>query len=86
MCTCFNASRFHILSGDPNATASMAMLYFDTPNVEISQQRPLYDCTSFTAAVGGALGLFLGFSFLDFFYRAIAWGAKKMERHAQRIY
>ena len=52
--------------------------------MEHTQQRPLYDCTSFTAAVGGALGLFLGFSFLDFARGAVDWGADKLGNGRRR--
>ena len=42
----------------------MAGIGYSTSNVEIHEEVPVYPFESFLAEVGGALGLFLGFSFV----------------------
>ncbi len=71
-------------AGNIGAGSSYLMLYYDTIQVEHSQQKPLYDGTSFTAAVGGAMGLFLGFSFLDFGRKFIQWLVHIVDRKEEK--
>jgi hypothetical protein len=47
--------------------------YFNTIDVEFSREHMLYDLNSIIAAVGGSLGLFLGFSFLEFVLKAMTY-------------
>jgi len=44
---------------------------WSTTDVTIVDEVLLFDFAAIVAAVGGALGLFIGFSFLDFFRFAI---------------
>ena len=51
------------------------MLFFNYPSmdVEVSQKVKILDASSFISAVGGNLGLFIGFSFLDTLFAAYKW-------------
>ncbi len=50
--------------------------YLDT-EVEIASESVLYDLVTMLSSVGGSLGLFLGFSFLDCGLAAIEWAWKE---------
>ena len=63
------------------ADASRTIVAFDfasTRTVEIISESILYDFNSIVSAVGGALGLFLGFSFLSCIMSGAVWAAKKL--------
>ena len=50
-------------------------LFFNYPSmdVEVSQKVKILNASSFISAVGGNLGLFIGFSFLDTLFAAYKW-------------
>ena len=50
-------------------------LFFNYPimEVKVSQQVQILDTSSFISSVGGNLGLFIGFSFLDTFFALYKW-------------
>ncbi len=48
------------------ATSSLLVLYFADLRAEFGEETLLYDFNNIVAAVGGSMGLFLGFSFLEF--------------------
>ena len=52
-------------TGRPS-NSSWVFVYFNEINVDQRREFVLYDFNSMIANVGGSLGLFLGFSFLDF--------------------
>ena len=51
------------------------ILFFNYPSmdVEVSQKVQILDASSFISAVGGNLGLFIGFSFLDTLFAVYKW-------------
>ena len=51
--------------------ATALWITFVTTDVTIIEEVLLFDFTAIVAAVGGSLGLFIGFSFLDVFKLAI---------------
>ncbi len=56
-------------------------LYFRDHYVETSREVILYDGNTIVAAVGGSLGLFLGFSCLEFVTCLFDWVARKTHNH-----
>jgi hypothetical protein len=52
-----------IFSGDSNT--GIAWVFFSTLEITEEYEYSLYDFNSFVSAVGGSLGLFVGFSFLN---------------------
>ena len=58
------------------------VMYYKGNSYDLQKEQLLYDLNSIVAAVGGSLGLFLGFSFLDFAFRVIEFVAKKLGRPA----
>ncbi len=61
-----------LVSSNDRASAGFAM-YYGSGLVRKSRQLRLYDFNTIVAAVGGSMGLFLGFSCLDFTIRAVDW-------------
>ena len=55
------------MSGDDyyKEGANTVFLHFPSRIVEINQEFPTYDLNSIVSAIGGGLGMLLGFSFLD---------------------
>ena len=47
--------------------------YYNVIDVEVSREHMLYDLNTIVAAVGGSMGLFLGFSFYEFAVKALYW-------------
>ena len=52
--------------------------------VEFSEQYTLYDFNAIVSAVGGSLGLFLGFSFFDFVKVLLKLAKRGHEKLAKR--
>ncbi len=57
---------------EPLSNASDFLVYWNTMDVIHSSEDLLYDTSSIVAAVGGSLGLFLGFSCYDLAKRGIS--------------
>ena len=53
------------------------MVNFPTLDVEVSDKVKILDGCSFISSVGGNLGLFLGFSFLDTLFVIYQWISNK---------
>ena len=74
LATCHKASytyspRTRIQSEDPvSHMSSMFRMFFVTPSdqVKFTREHQLYDFNTILAAVGGSMGMFLGFSCLQF--------------------
>ena len=54
---------------------------FETMDIEKHEENLIYDSGSFFAAVGGNLGLFLGFSCFSIIVAAIDFVAKKLRKN-----
>ncbi len=54
----------------PVANATKFYLFYDSTTVEEREQALMYDFPKLVAAVGGSLGLFMGFSLLS----VLMWG------------
>ena len=56
-------------------TDNRTSLFISYPNMEVkvSEQVQILDTSSFISSVGGNLGLFIGFSFLDTFFAVYKW-------------
>ena len=48
-------------------------------NKEINQEYLIYDTLSLIGTIGGTLGLFVGFSFYDFFVMILSFTIKKVK-------
>ncbi len=48
-------------------------MYFGEIETTITKQVVLYDFNTIVAGIGGSLGLFLGFSFLDLGLKIVSW-------------
>ena len=46
---------------------------YPSMDIEVSQKVKILDASSFISSVGGNLGLFIGFSFLDTFFAVYKW-------------
>ena len=46
---------------------------YPSMDIEVSQKVKILDASSFISSVGGNLGLFIGFSFLDTFFALYKW-------------
>jgi hypothetical protein len=55
-----------------NSSATELFIYWDTLEVSIEEEYLLFDFNAIVSAVGGSLGLFLGFSCLDFLLKLMA--------------
>ena len=51
----------------PDLNVSSLFIGIETTNIEIHEEYLLFDAGNIFTAIGGSLGLFLGFSFLDAF-------------------
>jgi hypothetical protein len=58
--------------------ATTLWISLDTTDITLIEEVLLFDLTAIVAAVGGSLGLFIGFSFLDVFKAAINKVSKQM--------
>ena len=74
---CLSQSRcLSVFLDDPFLLTSTVELYFYDMFVDSSRQVDLYDLNTIVAAVGGSLGLFLGFSCMQFVSLLFNWGSK----------
>ena len=58
---------------DTMVNRTIVFFNYHSMDVEVSQKVQILDASSFISAVGGNLGLFIGFSFLDTFFAAYKW-------------
>ena len=56
--------------------------YYSTTEVPVQTEEFILDSANFISAIGGNLGMFIGFSFLGFF----SWFYDKIERIYKNIY
>ena len=57
----------------PKDNHTNLLINYPSMDVEVSQKVKILDASSFVSSVGGNLGLFIGFSFLDTFFAMYKW-------------
>ncbi len=62
-----------LLVPDVSSNGSFFGMYFTSNVVHNTRQLVLYDLSTIVAAVGGSMGMFLGFSCLQFFRQCLDW-------------
>ena len=62
----YTGKRTFMLETDNNTKYEKTWYYiFSSKEVQVQEEYLLYDITGFVGSIGGTLGLFVGFSFLD---------------------
>ena len=64
----YNFNNLEASWGDKYGDYHAVWFGFQSMDVMINEQKPLVDLNSFVNAIGGGLGLFLGFSIIDTFF------------------
>ena len=64
----------------PRITEGSSTLYinYQTLHTKVSQKTKILNASSFVSSVGGNLGLFIGFSFLDALFHLCQWICKRI--------
>ncbi len=71
--TSYNIYTLPDVAYEPEVNMSSVLAYWDTVRVLQSSEDLLYDANAIVAAVGGSLGLFLGFSCYDGFKKVLSY-------------
>ena len=61
------------LDVEPTENGTILMLTYQTTDMKVTQKVKILDESSFISSVGGNLGLFIGFSFLDSLFVLYKW-------------